>query len=106
MILSTGNAAIFDYASGGPCFGAADLIIGEPKAAVMGGFAGPDAMDMSASAGSLKEGRCSMGGSYQLPEGAKAWPVRGNFQLVQIEVYCNANVADSSSSGGSSWWPF
>mmetsp|Transcript_15126 Transcript_15126/g.19765 ORF Transcript_15126/g.19765 Transcript_15126/m.19765 type:complete len:189 (+) Transcript_15126:128-694(+) len=39
-ILQGGNAAIFDYATGGPCFGSSDLQIGSPKAAVMGGFAG------------------------------------------------------------------
>ena len=101
----TGNAAVFDYATGGPCFGAADLIIGEPKAAIMGGFAGPDVMDTSVNAGSLKEGRCSVGGTYNVDR-ATSWPVRGNFQLVQLEVYCNANVADISSGSGPSWWPF
>jgi hypothetical protein len=98
-----GNAAIFDYATGGPCFGAADLIIGEPKAAVMGGFAGPDSMDISSSAGSLKEGKCSIGGTYDV---VGNWPVRGSFQLVQLEVYCNAAIAADSSSEGPSWWPF
>ena len=39
-ILQGGNAAIFDYATGGPWFGSADLLIGSPQAAVMGGFAG------------------------------------------------------------------
>ena len=39
-ILQGGNAAVFDYATGGPCFGSADLMIGSPQAAVMGGFAG------------------------------------------------------------------
>jgi hypothetical protein len=103
---NTGNAAVFDYATGGPCFGAADLIIGEPRAAVMGGFAGPDVMDNSANAGSLKEGKCGIGGSYRVERG-QTWPVRGAFQLVQIEVYCNSNVAGTSSSlEGQSWWPF
>jgi hypothetical protein len=26
----SGNAVIFDYATGGPCFGSSDLLIGEP----------------------------------------------------------------------------
>lgn len=104
IIYSIGNAAIFDYATGGPCFGAADLVIGEPKAAVMGGFAGPDMMDTSANAGSLREGRSSIGGSY---DPIKGWPARGGFQLVQLEVYCNAAISDYSSGGsGPSWWPF
>jgi hypothetical protein len=73
----------------------------------MGGFAGPDAMDTSSNAGNLREGRCSVGGSYQ-SVGKTAWPVRGKFQLVQLEVYCNAAIADSSStgSGAPGWWPF
>lgn len=39
-ILAGGNAAVFDYATAGPNFGASDLQIGPPKAAVLGGFAG------------------------------------------------------------------
>jgi hypothetical protein len=106
LFSTSGNAAVFDYATGGPCFGAADLIIGEPRAAVMGGFAGPDVMDNSANAGNLKEGKCGIGGSYRVERG-QTWPVRGVFQLVQIEVYCNSNIAGSSSSlEGQSWWPF
>lgn len=96
---------MFDYATGGPCFGAADLIIGEPKAAIMGGFAGPDMMDTSVNAGSLKTGKSSVGGAYDF---VKGWPVRGNFQLVELEIYCNAAIASSSSgsSSGGGWWPF
>lgn len=104
-ILPGGNAAIFDYATGGPCFGAADLLIGEPRAAVMGGFAGPDTEDMTSSAGNLRAGKCSPGGSYSF-EGA--WPVRGNFQLVDVEIFTNTKFASESSAsgGGPSWWPF
>ena len=94
MLFRSGNAAVFDYATGGPCFGAADLVIGEPKAAVMGGFAGPDMMDSSVNAGSLKGGRSTVGGSYDFVNG---WPVRGKFELVQLEVYCNAAISASSS---------
>lgn len=72
----------------------------------MGLFAGPDAMDTSPNAGNLKEGRCSVGGSYQLP-GKIVWPVGGKFQLVQLEVYSNAAIADSpTGSGAPGWWPF
>lgn len=102
-VLSGGNAAVFDYAAGGPCFGAADLQLGSPQAAVMGGFAGPDMEDTSANAGSLKEGSSSAGGAYEIVSG---WPARGKFQLAEVEVYCNADIVPSSSSGGASWWPF
>ena len=36
-VLGPGDVAIFDYARGGPQFGAADLIIGKPLTPVMGG---------------------------------------------------------------------
>jgi hypothetical protein len=106
MAHQPGNAAIFDYATGGPCFGASDLIIGEPKAAVMGGFAGPDMEDTSINAGNLKNGKCSGFTTYELT-GRRDFPVRGTFQLCQLEVYCNAQFKDSSaSSAGTSWWSF
>jgi hypothetical protein len=97
----SGNAAVFDYATGGPCFGAADLSIGSPKAAVMGGFAGPDMMDSTINAGNLKEGFSSLGGAYDF---VKGWPVGGKFQLAELEVYCNINVKKDAPS--SEWWPF
>eukprot|EP00563_Minutocellus_polymorphus_P000265 CAMPEP_0181026074 /NCGR_PEP_ID=MMETSP1070-20121207/3442_1 /TAXON_ID=265543 /ORGANISM="Minutocellus polymorphus, Strain NH13" /LENGTH=273 /DNA_ID=CAMNT_0023103235 /DNA_START=22 /DNA_END=843 /DNA_ORIENTATION=+ len=102
-VLSGGNAAIFDYATGGPNFGAADLVIGRPQAAVLGGFAGPDAEDISVAAGNLREGSSSAGGAYDVPNG---WPVRGKFGVVEIEVYCNANVKPTGGGGGFSLWPF
>jgi len=101
-ILQGGNAAIFDYATGGPCFGAADMKIGSPQAAVMGGFAGPDMLDSTVNAGNLREGESSIGGAYDSVAG---WPARGNFQLAEVEVYCNADIKPGGSSSGS-WWPF
>lgn len=101
-VLSGGNAAVYDYASGGPCFGAADLQIGSPQAAVMGGFAGPDMEDSSVNAGSLKQGRSSVGGAFDACSG---WPVRGKFQLAEVECYCNAEIVPSAS-GSASLWPF
>ena len=72
----------------------------------MGGFAGPDMEDTSINAGNLREGRCSGFMSYELP-GNQGFPVRGTFQLCQLEVYCNAQFKDaSSSSRGQTWWPF
>jgi len=101
-VLQGGNAAIFDYATGGPTFGAADLVLGSPKAAIMGGFAGPDMMDSSINAGDLRKGSSSLGGAYNIVVG---WPVRGQFQLSELEIYCNSNIkARSSPTGG--WWPF
>jgi hypothetical protein len=84
-ILPGGNCAIFDYATSGPCFGAADLIMGPPQAAVMGGFAGPDAEDISKSAGSLRQCKSSVGATYDYN---RAWPIRGNARLSEVEVYC------------------
>lgn len=88
-IMAGGNCAVFDYATSGPCFGSADLMIGPPRAAVMGGFAGPDAEDISKSAGSLRSCKSAVGTTY---ENERAWPVRGGMKLVEVEVYCNANV--------------
>lgn len=91
------NAAVYDYATGGPCFGTSDLQIGEPKAAVMGGFAGPDMENVAASAGDLKTGRCSFAGAYDF---GKGWPIRGRFSLVEVEVYC----IDGAGKGRKSFW--
>lgn len=106
-ILQGGNAAIFDYATGGPNFGAADLIIGAPQAAVMGGFAGPDMEDTSINAGDLRQGSSVLGGAYEFVTG---WPARGDFRLVEVEVYCNENIKPAGGSGGGgsgfSFWPF
>lgn len=63
----------------------------------MGGFAGPDAEDISASAGSLRNGKSSPGPAYNFVNG---WPASGSFQLAEVEVYCNANVKKYKSSGG------
>ncbi len=69
----------------------------------MGGFAGPDVEDRSISAGNLKEGTSSVGGAYD--NVGNAWPVRGSFKLVELEVYANANIQPMSSSGFK-LWPF
>jgi TLD len=84
-ILAGGNAAVFDYATGGPCF-SSDLQIGAPQAAVLGGFAGPDMEDLSINAGNLRLGKSSVGITYDWDD---AWPARGAFRLLDVEVYCN-----------------
>jgi hypothetical protein len=58
-------------------------------AAVMGFITGPDMENTSINAGTLKRGRSSPGGAYDSPVG---WPCRGDFSLVEVEVYCNGNV--------------
>ena len=97
-VLSGGNAAIFDFATGGPTFGASDLCIGTPKAAVMGGFTGPDMENVSSIAGDLRKGKSSVGGAYEF---VKGWPVAGNFGVVEVEVYCNLNVGKKMAYGRS-----
>ncbi|KAL7440511.1 hypothetical protein ACHAXM_007245 [Skeletonema potamos] len=96
-ILAGGNTAIYDIASAGPTFGAADLCLGPPKAAVMGGFTGPSVENTSSVAGSLKKGKSSVGGCYDF---VKGWPVFGEFSVVEVEVYCNARVGKRTPYGG------
>ena len=90
-VLPGGNCAVFDYATAGPCFGAADLVIGPPRAAVMGGFAGPDAEDISKSAGNLRRCKSAVGSTFDYDS---AWPVRGATQLVDVEVYCLSDASE------------
>ena len=87
-ISSAGNAAIFDYATSGPNFGSVDLQIGPPRAAVMGGFAGPDMENVGVNAGNLRQCKALPGYAYNTDT---RWPVRGNCVLVEVEVYCKKN---------------
>lgn len=96
-ILVGGNTAIYDFAAAGPNFGAADLIIGPPRAAVMGGFTGPDVEMTESVAGDLRRGKSSVGGCYDYQNG---WPVAGEFQLAEVEVYCNLNAGKRTRGGG------
>jgi hypothetical protein len=101
-VLPGGNAAVFDFATGGPQFGSSDLIIGSPQAAVMGGFAGPDMEDTSINAGSLKTGNSAFCSAY---EDINGWP-RGDHRFVEVEIYCNGNITPSMNGGGFKLWPF
>ena len=111
-ILGGGETAIFDLARGGPQFGAADLVIGPPTAAVMGGFSGPDMMDDSATAGDLRVVRSALGGSYEkLPRSGLSLPA--DSKLLELEAYCNPalkepqNCDDGSRGGGFAFrWPW
>ena len=96
-ILPGGNAAIFDYATSGPNFGASDLCMGPPRAPVMGLFTGPDVADSSSVAGDLRRGKSSVGGAYDY---VKGWPVAGEFRLSEVEVWCNANAGKRTSYRG------
>jgi len=100
-ILPGGNTAIYDYATGGPTFGSSDLTIGPPKAAVMGGFAGPDMENVSLNAGDLRKCKSTLGYCYEFVSG---WPVRGGGTLLEVEVYCNADILPIGSS--KRFWPF
>ena len=86
LALGPGEIAIFDNARGGPQFGAADLVIGEPLAPVMGGFAGPDTMDDQRTAGDLRSVRSRLGGSYAKLDKGTAFPTG---ELIELEAYCN-----------------
>lgn len=79
------NAAVFDYATGGACFGTEDFLLGPPKAAVLGGFAGPDLENTSTNAGDLRQGVSNFAVTYARDS---KWPVRGRFGVNEVEVYC------------------
>jgi len=123
-VLGPGDIAIFDYARGGPQFGAADLVIGGPKTPVMGGIAGPENDTpeyMERTAGDLRSMRSTLGGSYEKMPNGQAFP---SGPLVELEAWANADfapggglrVGEKASSrkaaGGDAeapkvgWWPF
>ena len=82
-------------ARGGPQFGAADLVIGSPLSPVMGGFAGPDTLDDTRTAGDLRVVRSRLGGSFaKLPAGQEL----PTGELIELEAYCNAALADRSDA--------
>ena len=76
--------ALFDYATAGPCFGTSDLQIGPLRAAVMGGFTGPDMEEIGVNAADLRQGKSSVVNF----EWTDQWPVRGSFRVYEVEVYC------------------
>lgn len=55
------SAALFDYARGGPQFGADGLFIGPPLAPVMGGFSEPDT---NSGIGDFRRAKSRLGLSY------------------------------------------
>lgn len=86
------GAALFDYARGGPQFGADGLLIGPPLAPVMGGFAGPDT---NSGGGELTEARSRLGLSYAKRVDGKdsLFGDSRNATLVEVEVFCSPAIA-------------
>ncbi|XP_020600332.1 uncharacterized protein LOC110039564 [Phalaenopsis equestris] len=87
------GAALFDYARGGPQFGADGLLIGPPLAPVMGGFAGPDT---NSGVGDLCQAKSRLGLSYARREDGKK-SLFGNESratLVEVQVFCSPQIAD------------
>lgn len=88
------EAAIFDYARGGPQWGVDGFVIAPPLAPVMGGMAGPD-MESDITAGDMHTAKSRLGLSYAVrPDGTKS--LFGNSQeatLVEVEVYYAPEIA-------------
>ncbi|KAL8201065.1 hypothetical protein R6Q57_012404 [Mikania cordata] len=86
------GAALFDYARGGPQFGADGLLIGPPLAPVMGGFAGPDT---NSGVGDLSQAKSRLGLSYAKRADGKE-SLFGNESKASLEevlVFCNPQIA-------------
>ncbi|KAG6477011.1 uncharacterized protein LOC122023716 [Zingiber officinale] len=86
------GAAIFDYARGGPQFGADGLLIGPPLTPVMGVFTGPDA---SSGVGDLRQAKSRLGLSYAKREDGKEsiFGDVGKATLVEVQVFCSPQIA-------------
>ncbi|XP_074264705.1 uncharacterized protein LOC141587162 [Silene latifolia] len=86
------GAALFDYARGGPQFGADGLLIGPPLAPVMGGFAGPDT---NSGVGDLKQAKSRLGLSYaKRPDGKESiFGDESRAVLEEVQVFCNPKIA-------------
>ncbi|XP_047167460.1 uncharacterized protein LOC124836354 [Vigna umbellata] len=86
------GAALFDYARGGPQFGADGLLIGPPLAPVMGGFAGPDT---NSGIGDLRQAKSRLGLSYAKREDGKEsiFGDESRATLQEVEVFCSPQIA-------------
>ncbi|KAI4371494.1 hypothetical protein MLD38_019722 [Melastoma candidum] len=86
------GAALFDYARGGPQFGADGLLIGPPLAPVMGGFAGPDT---NSGVGDLRQAKSRLGLSYAKREDGKEsiFGDESRATLQEVLVFCNPRIA-------------
>ncbi|KAL2474463.1 hypothetical protein Adt_35199 [Abeliophyllum distichum] len=86
------GAALFDYARGGPQFGADGLLIGPPLAPVMGGFAGPDT---NSGIGDLRQAKSRLGLSYgKRPDGKESlFGDESKAILDEVLVFCSPQIA-------------
>lgn len=86
------GAALFDYARGGPQFGADGLLIGPPLAPVMGGFAGPDT---NSGVGDLRQAKSRLGLSYAKREDGKDSIFGDEYKasLEEVQVFCSPKIA-------------
>ncbi|KAL6008496.1 hypothetical protein ACLOJK_034008 [Asimina triloba] len=86
------GAALFDYARGGPQFGADGLLIGPPQAPVMGGFAGPDT---NSGVGDLRQARSRLGLSYAKREDGKEslFGDESRATMEEVQVFCSPQIA-------------
>lgn len=86
------GAALFDYARGGPQFGADGLLIGPPLAPVMGGFAGPDT---NSGIGDLRQAKSRLGLSYAKRKDGKEsiFGDESRVTLQEVEVFCSPKIA-------------
>ncbi|XP_031288139.1 uncharacterized protein LOC116146826 [Pistacia vera] len=86
------GAALFDYARGGPQFGADGLLIGPPLAPVMGGFAGPDT---NSGVGDLRQGKSRLGLSYAKRKDGKEsiFGDESRATIDEVLVFCSPQIA-------------
>ncbi|MBA0680448.1 hypothetical protein Goari_012143 [Gossypium aridum] len=86
------GAALFDYARGGPQFGADGLLIGPPLAPVMGGFAGPDT---NSGIGDLRQAKSRLGLSYAKRKDGKEslFGDDSKVTLEEVQVFCSPQIA-------------
>ncbi|XP_065879047.1 uncharacterized protein [Euphorbia lathyris] len=86
------GAALFDYARGGPQFGADGLLIGPPLAPVMGGFAGPDT---NSGVGDLRQAKSRLGLSYAKRADGKEsiFGDESRATLEEVQVFCSPQIA-------------
>ncbi|KAK6935004.1 TLDc domain [Dillenia turbinata] len=86
------GAALFDYARGGPQFGADGLLIGPPLAPVMGGFAGPDT---NSGIGDLRQAKSRLGLSYAKRGDGKGSLFGDDYKatLEEVQVFCSPKIA-------------